>query len=182
MQVITKKDVTVYFNWSSSALLGTNPTASDWYLRKNYNTIQQVATCLLNKMNYQPKEIYRGILMHDEALTELLSHSNMTYLSFSEDINIAKSFADINGFGSQFGINHLLGTNGYIVTYMPDASEVLFHHSFIDVFPYIKVWNQSGIDGTEKTLEIQKEVTILQPQVPFKNIIKIETNEKILCC
>lgn len=179
---ISNSDIKLYFNWSSNALIGTNPTVSDRYLCENYKAIKSVADYLLHKVNYQPREIYRGIIMKQDNLTELVPHKNMTYLSFSEDLAIAQSFGDPAGFGAQYGINHLLGNCGYIVSYTPQLSEILFHHSFIEIFPYIKVWNAMGIDGTEKTLEIQKEVMIRQPQEPFKNIIKTEQHEKILCC
>lgn len=166
----TKEDIRLYFQWSSHALIGFNPTLSDRCLRENFEIIKSVSDYLLNSIDYKPIEIYRGIIMKEPSLTNLMPHKNMTYLSFSEDLNIAKSFADVNGFCSQFGINHLLGKHGYIVSYTPQLSEVLFHHSFIDIFPYIKSWNSMGIDGTEKTLEIQKEVMIIQPKEAFKNI------------
>lgn len=167
---MNKNDLTLYFNWSSHALIGSNPTMSDRYLRENYSVIKSVADYFLTAINYKPVEIYRGILMQEPSLNKLMPHKNMTYLSFSEDLEIAKSFADVNGFGSQFGINHLLGKYGYVISYTPQLNEVLFHHHFINILPYIKTWNLMGIDGTEKTLEIQKEVTITQPAQPFENI------------
>lgn len=185
MQIINKELLRLYFTWSSNALIGFNPSMSDRQLRDNYPAIKLVADYLLKEINYQPKGIYRGIIMHDQALTELIPHKNMTYLSFSEDLNIARHFADVNGFGAQYGINNRLGKHGYIIPFMPQLKDVLFHHHFIQIFPYIKVWNEMGIDGTDKTLEIQKEVMIRQPQEPFKNIVQLKnilTNEKILRC
>jgi hypothetical protein len=161
--------VQAYYNWSLHALIGLDNAAADKYLNENLATIKEIAGALLRDMEIEPQEIYRGILMHEADLTELKPHDNYTYLSFSDDPKIANSFADVNGFGSEFGINHNLGRYGYVVSYTPQLSEILFHHSFLDVFPYRKHMKQI-VGDTSKTMDIQKEVMILQPAEPFKNL------------
>lgn len=159
-----------YLQWSSFALIGIDPTEGDRYLRQHYTEIHSIAQELLLRTGYQPKEIYRGILMEEDNLTVLTPHSNMGYLSFSEDRNIANHFADPNGFGAEYGINALIGNYGYVVSYLPAVSEVLFHHDFINILPIKDIFKKFGIYETEKTLDIQKEVMIMQPKQPFTHL------------
>ena len=175
----TTNQFKIYFLWSNNALIGWDPTTTDIYLRNNYSDIKTVAEYMLQHINYKPKTIFRGIIMKEDNIKELLPHKNMKYLSFSEDIDIAESFANPNGFGAEFGLNYRLGNNGYIIIYQPDIKEIPFHHHFIDIFPYREFWDSIGITAREKTLEIQKEVTILQPDIPFKLIKKHYATQKI---
>src|SRR5437868_1765020 len=88
-----RQKIRTYFNWSCNQISGVNPPAVDQYLRDNLEDIKIAAQHLLNKINYQPGTIYRGIIMQQE-ITELQPHENLTYLSFSEDIKIAERFAN----------------------------------------------------------------------------------------
>lgn len=159
----------IYFNWTCNALLGLNPVGADNYLKKNIVVIKKAAQFLLNKIGYTPKEIYRGIILQYKLKNgELPPHENFTYLSFSEDKKIARSFADPSpeGFGSVYD----LGENGYIISYTPRIDEIIFHYKFAEILPFAKAIEQGGITGSADTIEEQKEVTILQPSSPFKNI------------
>jgi hypothetical protein len=156
----------IYFNWSLVALIGKEPVKVDNYLKENLIEIQQVARSLLYIINYKPAEIYRGVILKHDQNYRLKPHPNFTYLSFSEDINIAKSFADPgpNGFGSVYFLGHF----GFIIKYTPTIEEILFHHKFLNILPYASAFEQLGI--IDNVTMFQKEVIILQPEEPFKMI------------
>lgn len=159
--MITNEKLSIYFTWSCHALIGRSPVAVNTFLNENLDTIKEVAAELLKGFN--PTMLYRGIIVR-EKINELPPHENFTYLSFSEDKDIAASFADPspNGFGSAFH----LGDYGYVIEYTPKVEEVLWHYSFFNKFPYLDAMLDVGVDGT--TIPVQKEVILLQPETPFK--------------
>jgi hypothetical protein len=121
---------------------------------------------LLGITKYKPATVCRGIIMQEE-ITELLPHPNMTYCSFSECDVTVKKFADPE-YWYAFQFKRFPKNYGYIVEYTPQAEEVLFHYKFLDLFPYVQAMAANDIDGS--TLHEQKEITILQPSEPFRNI------------
>lgn len=155
----------IYFQWSFMALFGLNPVEADNFLCKNLDVIKQVSSQLLDKINYAPQEIYRGVILQN-PIDELKPHENFTYLSFSESKDIASSFANPgpDGFGSLYH----LGDYGYIIKHTPCKEEVIFHNKFIDILPYSNALLQLGFN--DSTIREQKEVMIIQPELPFKNI------------
>jgi hypothetical protein len=170
---MTKEDLGIYFNWSCNMLAG-NPIATDKYLRDNLDTVKRVAAELLKSINYTPRTIYRGIVVPEGELTELSPHHGFTYLSFSEDLRIAKIFAD-PAHDMAFILRKRLGNDlyGYITEYTPRVEEILFHHRFLSMLPYVKALWENEIDAT--TIHQQQEVTILQPSNSL--ILKPQTNE-----
>jgi hypothetical protein len=164
--------VGIYFQWSCRALLGGDPVATDKFLNDNIDVIKTVAQVMLKKVNYYPTEIYRGIILPEEV-DELKPHKNFTYLSFSEDRKIAESFADPSPSG--FGTLFFLGEYGYLIKYVPKIEEIIFHYSFLNLLPYQEVFIKAGY-GDDLLVE-QKEVTILQPQEPFKRIFRYGMGE-----
>jgi hypothetical protein len=167
-----KGDLKTYFNWSANALCPVNPGAADRFLKENQTAILTTAQKLLKLVRYVPGLIYRGILLK-QPVNEIVPHERLEYLSFSTDRSVAEHFADINGFGSEvMDLAARLGNHGYIIEYTPNISEVLFHHHLLSVLPYAEAFSQLGMDGTSEVegLKSQKEVTILQPELPFRKI------------
>lgn len=164
----------IYFNWSINALVPFNSKAADKYLKIHKAVIVEISQMLLQRILFVTREIYRGVLLK-EPTNEIQPHNNLEYLSFTEDIKIAQSFANINGFGSEvMDLREMLGGFGYVITYYPHISEVLFHYKFLDLLPYQEALTQIGMNGMEEVrgLKIQKEVTIIQPEQPFTQITK----------
>lgn len=168
-----KQALGIYFDWSCRALLGGNPVGADNYLNNHLEVIKGVAQALLKKVEYTPKEIYRGVILNEPTL-ELDPHPNFTYLSFSENRRIAENFADPSeeGFGSLF----FLGNYGYVIEHTPSLEDILFHFSFVDVLPYEEVFRRAGIENP--LLKSQEEVTILQPEQRFTKIYIHESNKR----
>ena len=169
---MNETELTKYFNWSCNMLVGNDPITTDNYLLENLDSIKKTASELLLYINYKPETIYRGIIMEHDGLNELIPHKGFTYISFSEDINIAKIFSDPQH-ELAFMVRERLGQNlfGYIIEYKPDIKEVLFHYRLIDILPYVEVMSYKGVDGSK--LHLQKEITILQPT----NNLKLKQNE-----
>lgn len=173
-----------YFSWSIKALVPYSPGLADKVLEVEASKAEicKTAAELLELINYTPDTIYRGIVMEAPQAT-IVPHKNFKYLSFTEDREIARHFADpINGFGQGIiDIKTQLGEYGYIIEYIPTINEVLFHWKFLNILPYKQAFTQMGLgaDTEMKGLLNQKEVTILQPISPFTNIInfKPKTNE-----
>lgn len=162
---MTRNEVGIYFNWVCNALTGMPGGGADQYLQRHLITVKKVAASLLKEVDYFPKEIYRGIIMKEDKLAELKPHKNFTYLSFTDDMKIALTFAHPEGFGAQYGLNYRLGKYGYIAKYTPKHEEVLFHHSILEILPITKAITQ--MVGSCETTETQKEVMIIQPETPF---------------
>lgn len=154
----------IYFNFMLNLLVGSDLQAVDRFLSEYFTDITEAKEVLLDKIDYKPKPIYRGVIMHEYDLQELPPHPNMKCLSFTEDISIAKIFADPTHW---MALNFSVNDHGYIIERMPCREEILFHHEFLNLFPYYNNCLVAfGIDGS--TMPIQKEVTILQPNEPLQ--------------
>ncbi len=161
-----------YLNWSVNALAPTSGNRADNYLKVNKATIVNTSQKLLREINYTPTEIYRGLLLREKS-EYILPHKNLEYLSFSENIEVVKQFADIHGFGSNIvDLKTRLGEFGYVIHYTPQIEEIIFHYKFLDLLPYSEALNLIGMNGDIEvaSLKEQMEVTILQPNEPFYNI------------
>lgn len=159
---MTQQDLDVYFNWSCNQLAG-DPVATDAYLRQNLEVVKKVAARLLR--GYKPQLLYRGVIMRESGLTELQPSIDFTYLSFSEDKNVAKVFADPEHHMA-VELRAVGKCYGYMTEYTPKIEEILFHYVFLEMFPYVEcLLLKINVDGTK--LHEQKEVTILQPKHPL---------------
>ncbi|MDR3711541.1 MAG: hypothetical protein P4L51_01895 [Puia sp.] len=169
-----KGDLGIYFNWSANELEG-DPRATDRYLRENKSAILRVAQELMERIHYVPTPIFRGIILR-QPVEVIDPHPGFTYLSFSTERKVAEHFADVNGFGSDYlDVSKQLGSYGYVISYTPAMSEVLFHHDLFSYLPYQEAFSLQRMGGIGKVefLKAQKEVVILQPAAPFKDISKM---------
>lgn len=165
-------DLAIYFTWSANALCPTNPQAIDLYFQANQAAIVKTAQKLLQGINFAPGLLYRGIVLREPIVT-LKPHHKIKYLSFSESRLVAQHFADVDGFGSQYiDVRAQLGTFGYVIEYMPEVTEVVFHYHLLSVLPYAEAFSKLGMRGDVevKTMTWQREVMIVQPTEPFIQI------------
>lgn len=166
-----KGDLGTYFNFAINALFPVYDGA-DGYLIQHQATIRRVAQKLLQRINYQPEPLFRGILLK-QPVTQINPHPNLTFLPFSTDRAVAAHFANPKGFGSNvMNVELHLGKYGYVIEYTPELSEILFHYRFLSFLPFVEALNLIKVDGHGQVefLKKQKEVTILQPDKPFLNI------------
>lgn len=167
-----KEDLTIYLNWSANALMPIHPGAADIYLKQNRSAILSVAQRLLKIIDYVPAPIYRGIILR-QPVDSIKPHEQLQYLSFSDQRQVAEHFANSKGFGSEMmDVTAQLGNYGYVITYTPKISEVLFHWRFLSMLPYGEAFCLLGMDGQEEVNSLMKqhEIMILQPEEPFTNI------------
>jgi len=158
------KQYAIYFTYVVNMLRGGDPVATDNFLNEHMDTILEVAEELYGDI--PQKKIYRGIIL-SEKTSSLNPHPNFTYISCTESLKIAESFADPtpSGFGSFFN----LGEHGYIAKISPPY-QVLYHHSILKDKRFREMFINffgSGKDGIG-FFEKQKEVTIVQPEKPIK--------------
>lgn len=149
----------IYMNWSMNMISPRDPAGADAYLRNHLDIVLRCVDTLLTRIDYRPRPIYRGVVLKKEV-TELSYHPNFTAISFSEDAQVARHFADTSdqGFPSFF----YLGDRGYVAHYTPRREEVLFHHKFFELLPYAELFRKKGFDSIEDLIA-QREVCILQP-------------------
>lgn len=163
------EEMKVYFNWTCNALLPIYSGAADRYFEIYRETIIKVSRQLLRQCNCSPQTVYRGIILRQPAKF-ISPHPTMKYLSFSEDIKIAKHFANVHGFGSDIvDVEKYLGKYGYVIEYTPTEKEILFHHNLLYILPYAEAFQIIGINGRREVdgLKKQMEVMIEQPQTPL---------------
>lgn len=163
------EDLKIYFNWTCNVLLPLFPGAADRYFRKHAEIITRQARYILDPLNCYPDTIYRGLIVRNE-ITEIAPHRNLEYLSFSDSVNVAEHFADINGFGSDIiNVREQLGAYGYVIEYNPRPDEILFHYRLLDMFPYAEAFDHIGVMGAREVIGLkkQREIVIRQPAEPL---------------
>lgn len=109
-------------------------------------------------------KVHRGILLQDEYAKDLIIKPvlHCSFLSFSEDIEIAKSFADINSEISAYVRMERPDSKGYLIEYEPSAMEILFHWTWAEVLQLDK----TGMVDME-LIRNQKEVMVMQTGKEF---------------
>lgn len=169
-EVRESKAMSCYFNFAANALLPVYSGAADALLAIKKPEIIEVAQSLLDKIDYSPATIYRGIILKEGGLTTLAPSKPMQYLSFTTKLNVAEHFANCNGFGSDlFDVTKQLGEYGYIIEYTPERQEILFHYDFLSLLPFAEAFSLMGLDGAAEIegLKKQHEVMIVQPDAPL---------------
>lgn len=155
----------IYWNFIFNALSGRNP---DDYYRQNSKAIDLIAVSLRRKFPKAIKPLYRGILLFpNEVHDGKVKHQNdITYVSFSEDRNIAIAFADTQNSISSFVTQHYPTKKGYLITKNTyNQSLMLFHYEWLNDTNAIVAFRRAFGDDS-KFAEIQKEV-ILKPEPSY---------------
>lgn len=161
-----KNAIQIYWNFIFNVLSGRNPDA---YYRQNSQRIDYFAEVLRRKFPKQIKPLYRGILLlPNEVHDGKVKHQNeITYVSFSEDKNIAAAFADIQNPISAYAIQRYPNKKGYLITKNTYSQNLmLFHYEWLFDTKLIYVFRRLFGDDS-KFVEIQKEV-ILKPESSYE--------------
>jgi hypothetical protein len=162
----TKRSMKIYWHFLLNALSGRNP---DDFYRQYRREIDAIAKLLVER--YGPTSggtVYRGIILDpSEVHSGKVQHApEITYVSFSEDKQIALAFGDTENPIASSLMQRYSNKRGYLITaeYRPD--QILFHHKWLtdgNMWPAIK--NQFGDDA--KYTEMQKEI-ILKPKPYYR--------------
>jgi hypothetical protein len=158
--------VKIYWDFIFKALSGLNP---DSYYIQNSKKINFIASLLRDKFPKEIKPLYRGILLFpNEVHDNKVKHQReITYVSFSEDKNVAVAFADTQNSISSFVAQLYPTKKGYLITKNTyNQNLMLFHYEWLfDAMAIVAFRKQFGNDS--KFVEIQKEV-ILKPENSYE--------------
>jgi len=160
-----KEAYPIYWNFIFNLLIGKNP---DHYYRQNSKKIDLISQFLSGKFPKQIKPLYRGILLnpHEVINKKIKGISKITYVSFSEDKQIALAFADTKNDISRFAMQTNPKQKGYLITkssYNP--SELIFHYEWL--FDTRSITNfKNMLDDEARFIELQKEV-VLKPESEY---------------
>lgn len=156
----------IYWNFIFNALSGRNP---DDYYRQNSQAIDLIAVSLRRKFPKTIKPLYRGILLFPNEVHDgkVKHQSEITYVSFSEDKNIAVAFADTQNPISAYVAQQYPTKKGFLITKSTyNQSLMLFHYEWLFDTNAIAAFRRAfGADS--KFAEIQKEV-ILKPEPSYE--------------
>jgi hypothetical protein len=122
-----------YINWAIYAVYGKMGEA-DGLMRPYGSSIRSVAKHLVQQLGAPVGRLYRGVLLEPEELAagQLAQDPRLTFVSFSEDRDVACWFADRQSIVSGFVAQMRPGVVGYVVEYDARPSEVLFHWRWAD--------------------------------------------------
>jgi len=160
-----KEAYPIYWNFIFNLLIGKNP---DHYYRQNNTKIDLISQFLSGKFPKQIKPLYRGILLnpHEVINKKIKGIARITYVSFSEDKQIALAFADTKNDISRYAMQANPNQKGYLITKNSYASsELMFHYEWL--FDTRLITNfKNAVGGDARFVEIQKEV-VLKPESEY---------------
>ena len=143
-------DLSGYYNWLVLYIAGDRRKANA-FLEANYNYIKFCALFLKRGLGVRKRTVHRGVLLDPDEPIKKHNMWAFDHVSFSDDIQVAKAFADIN---SQYGmfikcihpdyIGHLLKHN------ISDEDFIWFDHEWSKYFPQqlnemVSYWNQKEL-------------------------------------
>lgn len=171
----SNNDVNAYLQWVLFAVYGMLGYA-DGMIREHGDSIRRVAAWLRATMPVKPGTVYRGLLLDPSLLRAsdglVDVDPNYTFLSYTEDKNVACWFADRESTISKSVADRYADASGYIAKRRPRQADILFHYSWGLGFPLagrrIPLWVIATQDPRmdprqiEQWLKTQQEV-ILEP-------------------
>jgi len=125
-----------YVNWALYAILGRMAEA-DGIMEEYGPDVYDVVRFLQRKYPPTFRPIYRGVLVEPDAVVGglLAPEPRVTFVSFSEDKNVACWFADPASFVSGYVKQQRPRVKGFILEHKPKLEDVLFHYSWGLAFP-----------------------------------------------
>src|SRR5579884_515040 len=125
-----------YVNWALYAILGRMGEA-DGIMQEYGSDIREVVRQLQRRHAPMMRTIYRGVLVEPEELVDgkLPPDPRLTFVSFSEDRDVACWFADPESFVSGFVKQQRPRVQGFVIEHKPKLEDILFHYSWGLAFP-----------------------------------------------
>ena len=172
---MTRDDANLYVNFALHAILGRLREA-DVLMRFALPHIRRVADRLSRDFPIEPKPLYRGVLLGPRESMTL--DPRYTFLSWSEDRDVARWFADPLSTVSQYVALAKPGCRGHIFEYDKGAPRprILFHHSWVIAFGGITEFSMlarlhpfMGDEGARQiywSLRTQQEVITEPTELP----------------
>lgn len=129
------------------ALLTGRTSEIDNFFRAQPEILNELRVFVRNKMDTGEwvtpdleREYYRGILLSDaHAVNRRLKPiSHIKTISFTENIEQAKIFADTSSAMSSLVMQFRPSSKGYIIRYSPVIEDILFHYSWLTyILPHL---------------------------------------------
>lgn len=158
----------MYWQFIALALSGHQREADIFY-RRSDQYINFMAKLIRNRFGpSHGTTIYRGILLDPADVHNgvVKGWDEITYVSFTEDKNIALAFADTENDMGGVVMHRYPHYKGYLITKDYDVNLLLFHHTWLEAANMLPVWRQQFGDDADITLK-QKEVT-LKPERQYE--------------
>jgi hypothetical protein len=160
-------DINYYLNFVVYAVFGQMAPA-DQMMRQHGRNILRFASYLRREVGFSEEIecLYRGVAVNPRHVIDdtLPADPNLTFVSMSEDSEVACWFGHPHSSVSQFIFMQDPNRKGYMIEYEPDGDEILFHHEWADELNLIHLAAlHPHIDENqfEWNLRTQQEVIIL---------------------
>lgn len=123
--------INAYINWVIYAVLGRTGEADD-VMRRYKLQIEAVARQLRKRRKPPIRDLYRGVLLEPDQVVQgvVPPEPALTFLSFSEDFEVACWFADPDSIISGHVRQSRPNVEGWIIEHRPKGSEILWHYSW----------------------------------------------------
>lgn len=144
-------DLTGYIMWLQKYIIGDRIT-SDWVL-KNYRPYMVQCAKYLQQLNgVNERLVYRGVLLDPKETLETHNLWKFDHVSFTDDKNVAKAFADINSkYGFMIQATHP-DYVGHLIRHKVTETDdfIWFDHTWKKGLPkelleMVKFWNQKEL-------------------------------------
>lgn len=123
--------LSLYINFVLCAVYGRLREA-DAIMKKYGQVVRDVADFINRKLGIPSKPIYRGMLL--DPTVPFKHDPQLTFLSWSEDHDVARWFASKRSTISDYVLHCRPTVRGYIVTLPKPTTRVLFHFSWARLF------------------------------------------------
>jgi hypothetical protein len=125
-----------YVNWALYAILGRMAEA-DGIMEEYGPDIYEVVRHFQRRRAPTIRPLYRGVLVEAEHVVDgkLLPDDRVTFVSFSEERDVACWFADPESFVSGFVKQQRPRVQGFVIEHRPKLEDILFHYSWGLAFP-----------------------------------------------
>jgi hypothetical protein len=177
----TPDEYNYYANWVLHAVLGRLSEA-DGLMKQYGKPIRSMAKKLVKHLGVPKRPIYRGMVLDpgQAAGGELTADPEYTFVSWSEDKDVACWFADRDSTMSGFVRTLRPQIEGWIAESWPDPKRVLFHWSWAPRFPGpsggtpIPLWRLAELHKNlipaqvAWAMQTRKEVILRQDGKPLK--------------
>lgn len=126
--------IMLWSNFVLFAVVGMT-AAADQIMVKHRALILEMAAWMHKQRPVALGELYRGVIINPEILRdgELAPDPRVQFVSWSEEQSVACWFADVGSIISECVREKYPRARGYIASETPSATDVLWHHDWMDI-------------------------------------------------
>jgi hypothetical protein len=147
-----------YIEFVKEALFGDSVSEIDKMFKRNEEKILSSAKLMREKFKVNENVLYRGVILDNKLSNTLKPLPDAKFLSFTEDYEIAKNFANINNDLAKYLVNEMNNPKGFIIEHIANLDEILFHYSWAELIGLDMYFNEEVM----LLIQEQKEVILEQ--------------------